>query len=116
MALPSMLDIVEDHERADARRRAQLRVEGITDPGYQLTLVHRDGRRVPLEIAGVPLEIGGRTQMVIVGRDVTARARAEAEREWLVERSAFLAEASAKLRRGAGRGAHLRRARAPVGA
>ena len=59
--------------------------------------MHRDGRRVPLEIAGVPLEIGGRTQMVIVGRDVTARARAEAEREWLLERSAFLAEASASF-------------------
>jgi serine phosphatase RsbU (regulator of sigma subunit) len=52
---------------------------------------------VPLEIAGVPLELGGRTQMVIVGRDVTARARAQAEREWLLERAAFLAEASASF-------------------
>ena len=45
----------------------------------------------------MPLEIGGRTQMVVVGRDVTARARAEAEREWLLERAAFLAEASASF-------------------
>ena len=96
-ALPSMFEIVERDQRDEARRRAQLRLEGVSDPGYQLTLRHRDGHPVPLEIAGVPLEIGGRTQMVIVGRDVTARARAEAEREWLLERSAFLAEASASF-------------------
>ena len=96
-ALPSMFDLVEEAEREDARRRAQLRLEGVSDPGYQLTLRHRDGHRVPLEIAGVPLELGGRTQMVIVGRDVTARARAQAEREWLLERAAFLAEASASF-------------------
>ena len=96
-ALPSMFDIVEPGERAEARRRTQLRLEGVSDPGYQLTMRHRDGHGVPLEIAGVPLEIGGRTQMVVVGRDVTARARAEAEREWLLQRAAFLAEASASF-------------------
>src|SRR4051794_19617923 len=96
-ALPSIFDIVEEHERDDARHRARMRLEGVSDPGYQLTLRRRDGRRVPLEIAGVPLEIGGRTQMVVVGRDVTGRARAEAEREWLLRRSAFLAEASASF-------------------
>ena len=94
-ALPSIFDIVEDSERADAQRRVRLRLEGISDPGYQLTLRHRDGHGIPLEIAGVPLEVGGRTQMIVVGRDVTARARAEAERERLLERAAFLAEASA---------------------
>ena len=97
MALPSMFDVVEQGERDEARRRAQLRLEGVSDPGYHLTLRHRDGHCVPLEIAGVPLEIDGRTQMVVVGRDVTGRARAEAEREWLLERSAFLAEASASF-------------------
>ncbi|HYH89975.1 MAG TPA: SpoIIE family protein phosphatase [Solirubrobacteraceae bacterium] len=94
-ALPSIFDVVEHSERADAQRRVRLRLEGISDPGYQLTLRHRDGHGIPLEIAGVPLEVGGRTQMIVVGRDVTARARAEAERERLLERAAFLAEASA---------------------
>ncbi len=94
-ALPSMYDIVIDEERDEAIRRTRLRIEGISDPGYQLTLRHKDGHHVPLEIAGVPLEIAGRTQMVVVGRDVTARARAESEREWLLERTTFLAEASA---------------------
>src|SRR5205085_9773162 len=84
-------------ERQEARRRPRLRLEGVSDPGARLTLRHRDGHRVPLEIAGVPLEIAGRTQMVVVGRDVTGRARAEAEREWLLRRAAFLAEASASF-------------------
>ena len=116
LALPSMLDIVEESERADARRRAQLRLEGVTGPGNQLTLRHRDGHRVPLEVAGVPLEVGGRTQMVIVGRDVTARARAEAEREWLLAPLRVPGRGERELRRGARRGAHVRRARAPLGA
>ena len=96
-ALPSVFDLVEDSERADAQRRAELRQEGIVDPEYKLTLRHRDGHAVPLEVAGVPLEVGGRTQMIVVGRDVTERARAEAERERLLERAAFLAEASASF-------------------
>ena len=96
-ALPSMFDLVDEAERADALRRAERRLEGVTDAGYQLTLRHRDGHAVPLEIAGVPLEVGGRTQMIVVGRDVTQRARAEAERERLLERAAFLAEASASF-------------------
>ena len=46
---------------------------------------------MPLEIAGPPV----RRQLVVVVRDVTARRRAEAERERLLARSALLAEASA---------------------
>jgi PAS domain S-box-containing protein len=94
-ALPSMFDIVVEEQRTSARRRARLRLDGQTDPGYQVTIRHRDGHEIPMEVAGVPLEIGGRQQMVVVARDVTARARAEAERERLLERAAFLAEASA---------------------
>jgi PAS domain S-box-containing protein len=96
-ALPSVFAIVEDGERDEARRRARMRLEGVSDPGYQLTMRHRDGHRVPLEIAGVPLQVGGVTQMIVVGRDVTERKRAEEEREWLLERAAFLAEASASF-------------------
>jgi PAS domain S-box-containing protein len=77
-ALPSAYDLVDEDE-----------------PSNQVTLRHRDGHRIPMEVAGVPLEVGGRRQMIVVGRDVTARARADAERERLLERAAFLAEASA---------------------
>jgi PAS domain S-box-containing protein len=94
-ALPSVFDLVVEEQRAAARRQAQRRLEGESNPGYQITIRHRDGHRVPMEIAGVPLEVGDRRRMVVVGRDVTARARAEAERERLLHRAAFLAEASA---------------------
>ena len=94
-ALPSVFDLVVDEQRAGSRKRAQLRFAGRGGPGNQLTIRHRDGHRIPMEVAGVPLDIGGRRQMVVVARDVTARARAEAERELLLDRAAFLAEASA---------------------
>ena len=80
--------------RAPASGRG-MRFAGRSGPGNQLTIRHRDGHRIPMEVAGVPLDVGGRRQMVVVARDVTARARAEAERERLLHRAAFLAEASA---------------------
>jgi PAS domain S-box-containing protein len=94
-ALPSVFDVVVEEQRAAARRHAQMRLEGESNPGHQITIRHRDGHRVPMEIAGVPLEVGDRRQIVVVARDVTARARAEGERERLLQRAAFLAEASA---------------------
>jgi PAS domain S-box-containing protein len=93
--LGSVFDLVVDEERSDALERARRRLEGEVEPGYQLSIRTREGRLALLEIAGVPLEIAGRRQLVVVGRDVTARARAEAERERLLVRSHFLAEASA---------------------
>jgi PAS domain S-box-containing protein len=94
-ALPSVFHLVVEEQRKDSRARARLRFAGRGGPGNQLTIRHRDGHRIPMEVAGVPLEVGGRSQMVIVARDVTARARAEADREQLLHRAAFLAEASA---------------------
>ena len=93
-ALPSVYDLIVEEQRSSARRRVQLRLEGARDPGYQLTVQHRDGHRVLLEVAAVPLVVGEGQRMVVVARDVTARVRAEAERERLLHRAAFLAEAS----------------------
>ena len=87
--------LVVEEQRKDSRKRARMRFEGRNGPGDQLTIRHRDGHRIPMEVAGVPLDVEGRRQMVVVARDVTARARAEAERERLLHRAAFLAEASA---------------------
>ncbi len=94
-ALPSIFHLVVEEQRKDSRKRARMRFEGFSGPGNQLTIRHRDGHRIPMEVAGVPLDVEGRRQMVVVARDVTARARAEAERERLLHRAAFLAEASA---------------------
>ena len=98
-ALESLFELVEPEERAEAERRARLRAErDLVDTTYALAIRRRDGGHVMLELAGVPLEIAGppaRTQLVVVVRDITARRRAEAEREQLLARFALLAEASA---------------------
>ncbi len=98
-ALESLYEIVEPEEREEAERRARVRIErDIADTTYTVAIRRRDGDRVTLELAGVPLEIAGppvHRQLVVVVRDVTARRRAEAERERLLGRFALLAEASA---------------------
>ena len=98
-ALESLYEIVEPGERSEAERRARLRAEqDLVDTTYTVRIRRRDGGRLTLELAGVPLELAGppvRHQLVVVVRDVTARRRAEAERERLLARSALLAEASA---------------------
>ncbi len=98
-ALESLYELLEPEEREEAERRARLRAErGLVDSGYTLAMRRRDGSRVMLELAGVPLELSGppaRSQLVVVVRDITARRGAEDERERLLARSALLAEASA---------------------
>jgi PAS domain S-box-containing protein len=95
LAMESLYDLVAPAHREEARRRATVRIEDdLVDPTYQLTMRRRDGAEVELELAGVPLRVEGRQQLVVVVRDVTARRRAEAERERLLQRSALLAEAS----------------------
>ena len=81
-ALASVWELVPAWHRADVRRRARLRAEeGLVDPHYELLMEHRSGRLVDLEAAAVPLWIDDREQLVVVVRDITARKRAEAERE-----------------------------------
>jgi PAS domain S-box-containing protein len=94
-AMESMFDLAIRGQ--EAARRARRRIEeGTVDPSYTLEMRRRDGAIVTLELAGVPLRIAPeRTQLVVVVRDVTARRRAEAERERLLARSALLAEAGA---------------------
>jgi PAS domain S-box-containing protein len=98
-ALESLYELVEPSEREEAARRARLRIErDLVDTTYTVGMRRRDGGRATLELAGVPLEIAGppvQRQLVVVVRDVTARQRAEAERERLLARFSLLAEASA---------------------
>jgi PAS domain S-box-containing protein len=94
-ALDSVLELVLPEHRADARRRAELRVaEGLVDTEYELTMRRRDGQLVDLEVVGVPLQVEGRHRMVVVAHDVTERRRLEEERERALRRSALTAEAS----------------------
>jgi PAS domain S-box-containing protein len=94
-AMDSVLDLVGEYEQDEVRRRVLARIEeGVVQPGQPLTLRRRDGGWVDLEIGGTPLDVEGRRQLVVVVRDVSARLRAEAERERLLARAALLAEAS----------------------
>ena len=94
-AMDSMLDLVGEYEQDEVRTRVLARIEeGVVQPGQPLTLRRRDGEWVDLEIGGTSLDVEGRRQLVVVVRDVTARRRAEAERERLLARAALLAEAS----------------------
>jgi len=94
-ARDSLRELVVEEQREEARRRARARVErGTVDPEYELTIRRRDGRLAHVAIAGVPLVVEGREQLVVVVRDVSRRRRAERERERLLARSALLAEAS----------------------
>src|SRR5215203_5588146 len=93
-ARDSLRELVVEEQREEARRRARARVErGTVDPEYELTIRRRDGRLAHVAIAGVPLVVEGREQLVVVVRDVSRRRRAERERERLLARSALLAEA-----------------------
>jgi PAS domain S-box-containing protein len=94
-AMDTVLDLVGEYRQDEVRLRALERIEeGVVQPGQPLTLQRRDGGWVDLEVGGTPLIVEGRRQLVVVVRDVTARLRAEAERERLLARAALLAEAS----------------------
>ena len=94
-AMDSMLDLVPEGERAEARQRAAARIDqGWVQPGLAVTMRRRDGAYVDLEVGGVPLEVEGRHQLVVVVRDVSERRRVEVEREALLHRTTLLAEAS----------------------
>jgi PAS domain S-box-containing protein len=94
-AMESVMELVIERDREEALERAAMRVErGLVDHGYQLTMRRRDGALARLEVAGVPLEAEDRRMLVVVVRDITARVRAEQDRERALARSALLAEAS----------------------
>jgi PAS domain S-box-containing protein len=94
-AMDTVLDLVPEYDEQDLRRRVMARIEeGRVTPRLPLTVRRRDAAWMDVEVAGTPLDVEGRRQLVVVVRDVTARRRAEAERERLLARAALLAEAS----------------------
>jgi PAS domain S-box-containing protein len=84
-AMESALDLVVEYEHEQVRRRAAARLDqGLVTPALPLTVRRRDGGLVDVELGGTRLDVEERRQMVVVVRDVTARRRAEAERERLL--------------------------------
>jgi PAS domain S-box-containing protein len=68
----------EDRERVWEYHTRRLRGEPVPDP-YELTLLTRDGRRVPMEVKARVIEYQGQPATLAVMRDLTERKRAEQE-------------------------------------
>ena len=64
------VSLVELHQRVLAGEAIHLETEG----------VRKEGRQIEIELRGVPIEHQGRPHVLYIGRDITARKRAEAER------------------------------------
>ena len=80
-ALESLFDLVDPDERAEAERRARLRTEhDLVDTTYTVAIRRRDGGRVMLELAGVPLEIAGRRSAASSSWSCATSPRAAAPR------------------------------------
>jgi PAS domain-containing protein len=80
-AMESLLDLLAEEDRP-------------IRPGRPMSMRRRDGARVELDVGFTGFEVEDGRQLVVVVRDITARRRAEAERERLLARAALLAEAS----------------------
>jgi PAS domain S-box-containing protein len=62
-----ILDFVAEESKEDVHQRVSNDVEG----WYEVTLRHREGRRVHMEVTGLTLEVGGEKGRIAALRDVT---------------------------------------------
>jgi PAS domain S-box-containing protein len=86
-ALPSVLDIVTPADRAMIAERLGKRLRGEPlDTRYESAIVHRDGHRVPLEIA-VHLQDAAAGRLMVFVRDISLRVRLEEEHDRLTART-----------------------------
>lgn len=76
----SVLDCIAPEYHQAVREYLAARRE---DP-YELTCVHRDGRRIPIEAVGKNMPLDGKEYRIVVARDITVRKQAQ-------ERVAFMA-------------------------
>ena len=72
----------------------------IEDKGYfrlEIIWVSKDSARVPVEVSGKPLEIGGKTQFQLIGRDIAKRSQAEEKLRNYTERLRILREIERRI-------------------
>ena len=80
ISLHSFFDLVIPEQRAFLRDRFNSLLNNTSiERRYEISILHKSGELVNLEIAVHPLQAGNRTQLIIVGRDITERKRAEAQ-------------------------------------
>lgn len=99
----SIMEFVHPGFREIVAERARKMAE-TGEPGYLLEekLLRLDGREIDVEVAGTRIVFEGEPAIQLVGRDVTERRRAEAERQRFAERQreARRLESLARIARG----------------
>jgi len=80
-SLPSFFEIVIPEQRTFLRYQLNKLLKNKSmERKYEIGVLKKNGERVDLEIAAHPLQLmGTRTQLIIIGRDITDRKRAEEE-------------------------------------
>ncbi|MGH7791879.1 MAG: PAS domain S-box protein, partial [Thermodesulfobacteriota bacterium] len=86
-ALPSFFDLIVPEHRALMRKRLNTIALGEKkEERYEITILNRNGKPVILEIAAHVVRGDKRSQVIIIGRDVTERKRAEEDLQKSEER------------------------------
>lgn len=86
LELPSVMDIVLEEDRARVREQMKGRLEREEDVAhYFFRMRHASGRSLHIELYGTRVEVDGRPALAGTVLDVTARLRAEAAREKLID-------------------------------
>ena len=78
-------DLIHPDEREKIMEIYRRRLEGEPAPRlYETTIIRKDGKSVPIEVAGAKTVWQGKTADMVFFRDITERKRAEEERERLL--------------------------------
>jgi PAS domain S-box-containing protein len=86
-ALPSFFDLIVPEQRALIRKNLNRIILGHKgEERYQITVLHKNGKEIILEIAAHLVPADQQTQVIIIGRDITARKRAEEDLQKSEER------------------------------
>jgi PAS domain S-box-containing protein len=79
LSLPSPIELFVPEERTMLLERLRERTSGERAVAYyESTVLHKDGRRIDVEVAVKPLRINGHVRrLAVILRDITGRKRAE---------------------------------------
>ncbi|MGH2688676.1 MAG: PAS domain-containing sensor histidine kinase [Actinomycetota bacterium] len=76
LALPSWMVLIDPEHREEVAGRGDPAEDGVA---FETVALHRDGRRVHLEVGLMPVEIDGQPLALAIVRDITERKQADAE-------------------------------------
>ena len=85
----TVLELIHPDERQSARERIQQLLDGEEIPLREYRLLRLDGRSVDVEASSTLIDYQGRPSIQIIARDITARKRAEQQRDATMKELAF---------------------------